>query len=381
MRRLITVLVSLFTVVGLSAPAHADITPVTKTGWSRWAGDDRYATAVEVSKATFAPGVGTVYVVLGDDFPDALAAGPVAGANLAPILLTRRDGVPSVVEAELARLEPGLVIVVGGTSVITDATMAALEAASGASAVRFAGADRFATAVRLAHAMEDVQTAYIASGESFADALAAGPAAGSEYAPLLLTRKSSLPTETRNYLTDRPLTKIVIAGGTAAVSKSVEDTIRDLVPSATIVRHAGSDRYDTARLVALAAWPARAETVFYAPGADFPDALAATPAAMVNAAPMLLTTPTCHPFETVVATGELNPSSQVAIGGTKATHSGDTTCGPAPAYPFTRDLNCADFSSQASAQRWFDYWYPRVGDVMGLDRDNDGKVCEVWPPR
>lgn len=381
MRRLITaVAAALFMVVGLTAPAHADVTPVTGTGWKRWAGPDRYATAVAISEKTFTQS-DFVYVVSGENFPDGLAAGPVAGVNQAPVLLTKRDSVPTVVADELARLDPMTVIVVGGTTVITDATVDALEAASGAPAVRFAGVNRYATAVRMAIAMEEVQTAYIVSGESFPDALAAGPAAGSEYAPLLLTKKTSLPPETRAYLDGRPLDRIVIVGGTLAISQDVEDTIADLVPSATIERYAGATRYDTAALIAISTWPLGADTVFYAPGANFPDGLSATPAAMVNNAPLLLTQPSCHPLETTIATEDLAPLRQVATGASTVTYAGSRTCGPEPTYPFPVDLDCKDFATQAAAQTWFDYWYPRVGDIYRLDGDDDLKVCEVWPPR
>ena len=342
-----------------------------------------------VTKATFTSDVGTAFVVSGEDFPDALAAGPV-GAHRWPVLLTKRDSLPVVVAAELTRLDPGMVIVVGGSGVITDVTVDQIKAASGAEEVRrLAGGDRYATAVKVAEILEEFQTVYIASGESFADAVAAGPAAGKESAPLLLTRATTLPAVTRDYLKGKELKKIVLVGGTAAISAQVEMSVRALVPSASLVRHGGRDRYDTARLVALSLWPSSAETVFYAPGANFPDALAATPAAIVNDAPLLLTAPSCNPYETTVATGQLRPSGpeapalrQVAVGGEGVTYAGAVICGPKPAYlPFPEGLGCKEFPSQAAAQAWFTYWYPRVGDVFLLDRDNDRKVCEVWPPR
>jgi hypothetical protein len=41
--------------------------------------------------------------------------------------------------------------------------------------------------------------------------------------------------------------------------------------------------------------------------------------------------------------------------------------------------NCEYFSSQASAQRWFDRYYPDWGDVARLDPDNDRIACETYP--
>ena len=53
----------------------------------RLAGADRYATAAAISKATFAPGVGLVYVATGANFPDALAGAAAAGKTGSPVLL------------------------------------------------------------------------------------------------------------------------------------------------------------------------------------------------------------------------------------------------------------------------------------------------------
>ncbi|WP_068481794.1 cell wall-binding repeat-containing protein [Pseudoclavibacter helvolus] len=53
------------------------VTPGTTT---RLAGDDRYQTSVAISKSTFKPGVNTVYIANGTNFPDALSGAPWAAA-------------------------------------------------------------------------------------------------------------------------------------------------------------------------------------------------------------------------------------------------------------------------------------------------------------
>jgi len=70
----------------------------------RLAGANRYATAVEISKAKFAPGVPVIYVATGTNFPDALAGGALAGYEGGPILLVTKYAVPSVTATEIARL-------------------------------------------------------------------------------------------------------------------------------------------------------------------------------------------------------------------------------------------------------------------------------------
>ncbi len=42
-------------------------------------------------------------------------------------------------------------------------------------------------------------------------------------------------------------------------------------------------------------------------------------------------------------------------------------------------MNCDDFSIQAQAQGWYDYYFPFYGDIADLDSDADGEACESLP--
>lgn len=94
-----------------------------------------------------------VYVATGENFPDALGAAAAAGAVGAPVLLVQQNGVPSATTAELNRLQPDTIIIVGGTGVISDAVKTTLEGLGfGPTVERIAGADRYATAAALSEA-------------------------------------------------------------------------------------------------------------------------------------------------------------------------------------------------------------------------------------
>jgi hypothetical protein len=91
-----------------------------------------------------------VYVATGDNFPDALGAGPVAALANGPLLLVTRDAIPGVTLGELNRLQPDTIVIVGGTGVISEAVANALAGLSFSPTVqRLAGADRYATAVEI----------------------------------------------------------------------------------------------------------------------------------------------------------------------------------------------------------------------------------------
>jgi spore germination protein YaaH len=99
---------------------------------SRLAGPDRYATAAAISAATFDPGVPVVYLATGLNFPDALAGAAAAGATGGPLLLATRDSLPPATAAELARLKPARIVVLGATGVVgTSVSTAAKAAADG----------------------------------------------------------------------------------------------------------------------------------------------------------------------------------------------------------------------------------------------------------
>jgi len=98
---------------------------------SRLAGADRYATAAAISAATFAPGVDVVYLAIGTNFPDALAGAAAAGHKGGPLLLVAGDSLPPATRAELARLKPARIVILGSTSVVSSAVLQASEAAAG----------------------------------------------------------------------------------------------------------------------------------------------------------------------------------------------------------------------------------------------------------
>ncbi|MCK0112591.1 cell wall-binding repeat-containing protein [Ornithinimicrobium sp. F0845] len=80
-------------------------------------GSDRYATAVEVSDDYSPPT--NVYLATGQNWPDALAGAAVAGAAHNPVLLVQHGAIPAVTWAELDRLNPATVVVLGGTGAVS----------------------------------------------------------------------------------------------------------------------------------------------------------------------------------------------------------------------------------------------------------------------
>lgn len=113
-----------FAIGGPAAAADPSATPVV--------GGDRYETAVRVAETFFTGNVG-VAVVSGENFPDALAAGPVAASEdpPAPVVLTRPTALPTPVRtyAEARRDQLQVAVVFGGQRAVTPQVLEEIETA------------------------------------------------------------------------------------------------------------------------------------------------------------------------------------------------------------------------------------------------------------
>ncbi len=301
-----------FTVVAVNAAgsspastASAAVTPFDAL--VRVAGSSRWETAAAIAER-FAPGVETVYIASGTNFPDALAGAALASQGDAPVLLSQRDTLPTATARALERLQPQRIVLLGGEPTLSRALAADLDAYGNVS--RIAGADRYATAAEISRGFGiDVGTVYIASGLNFPDALAGASLAGATGSPVLLTNPTSLPSSVSQALGRLNPDRIVVLGGTPSVSASVMSSLHGYAPTSRI---AGSNRYETASLIA-AQFP-EADRVYVASGAKFPDALAGAALAGAQGAPVLLSQQATLPGATQQAIERLQPDQVIVLG-------------------------------------------------------------------
>jgi hypothetical protein len=101
-------------------------------------------------RRTSQSGVDAAFVATGQAFPDALAGVPAAIVMGGPIVLTAPDVLPEATALELARLQPQQIIVLGGTSAVSDAVATQLGTYTDGTVDRVAGPSRAATAAAIA---------------------------------------------------------------------------------------------------------------------------------------------------------------------------------------------------------------------------------------
>lgn len=245
--------------VGVSAQAdEADLPAMDVV---RYGGADRYATSLLVAEAVAADAGGSldwVVMVSGRSWHEAVVAASVSGSLGGPVLMTpphevRDDAMDFLESVGASRVL--LVSTDAGSKRSIDSAVDEHLRSAGLTVERVGGADQYQTGVAVAERLGAVgelgtagKTAVIASGEVFADALVAGPLSARGKLPVLLTPQAELHDGVAGYLRSAGIKRVVLMGGTAALSDAVEEAIGDLGIAAD--RMAGDTRFETATLTA-----------------------------------------------------------------------------------------------------------------------------------
>ena len=313
-----------------SAPATGRF---LKAAASRLSASDRYGTSVAISQFQFpgtpvassplVPGVPVVYLANGASFPDALSAGPAAAYEGGPLLLTPASGLTAATAAELDRLNPQSIVIVGGPAVVSTTVESQAAAYTSTPITRLGGANRYETSRLIAQRMLDQGLAtgsdlWVATGTNFPDALSAGAAAAGQGIPILLVSgtASSIDAETATFVSNQLQSDgVYIAGGTGVVSEGIRTSLLALASTSAVTRAGGADRFATSLAINEVAYPASAPRVFLAYGYNFPDALSGSVVAGLRGAPLYITQTGCVSSAIVDHILDLNPSQVTVFGG------------------------------------------------------------------
>ena len=287
----------------------------------RLSGASRYDTAIAVSQQAFPAGAKVVLIATGQNYPDALAAGPAAAALTAPLLLTSTASLPIAVRNEIIRLHPDRIIVVGGAGAVSAAVFSSLVPLAD-DVERAEGANRYATARAITEKAFGPGTApevYIATGRNFPDALSASAVGAALGRPVLLVdgSASSLDTATTTLLSSLGATHVFIAGGTGVVSTGISTQLSNI--GYVVERLGGANRYATSLKINAEGYdgasPAPIRAII-ATGVNFPDALAGSAWAGKVRAPLFIVPGTCIPQGMLDELTSLGIIQSTLIGGT-----------------------------------------------------------------
>ena len=275
--------------------------------YTRIAGDTRTDTAIEVSRKGWANGSSkTVIIASGENFPDALAGGPLAKKYNAPILLVNKSNLHADVLTEMKRLGVTKAIILGGSNTVSESVANQLNAATSQPVERIAGEDRYETAELIANKVGGT-TAIVVNGSSFPDSLSIASYAAQKGIPILLTSKSEIQF-------DQKYSSYIVVGGENAVSETVVSKLK-------ASRVAGNDRYETMQAVINKFYPTTGIKPLVASGVNFADALTGSVYAAKLGVPVLLVGKDVLPTATKKVIEAKKMPSLVVVGGKSAVSS------------------------------------------------------------
>ncbi|NLW06873.1 MAG: glycoside hydrolase [Clostridia bacterium] len=251
----------------------------------RLAGKTRYETAVQIAENW--DEAYNVVLTRGDTFPDALAGAVLANSPQVngPLLLTEPDSLRSEVLNEMKRLRANKVYILGGTAAVSAEVENTLKN-NGMDTVRIEGSNRYETAAKIATTSVPNSTkAFLASGQTFPDALSISAYAAANNIPLLLTDVQKVPEATLNALQELGVAEVTLIGGESVISPAAADQLTEA--GYRVDRLSGSNRYDTNTAI-LNALDFDTSNMVIATGTAFPDALAGSVLAAKEYNPIVL---------------------------------------------------------------------------------------------
>ncbi|MDP2401736.1 MAG: cell wall-binding repeat-containing protein, partial [Actinomycetota bacterium] len=202
-------------------------------------GANRYETADKIAKEVIATRGknydGYAFVATGANFPDALAAAPLAAAKGWPLYLADpKTGLSSASKTAMAGVSD--VVILGGTGAVSASTKTYLDGRFPGKVTRLDGTNRYQTAAKIAKYAVDTHghtwnRVGITTGENFPDALAGGIVQGKAGSVMLLTTPTVLQADTKNTLVTNKskITTVTFFGGTGAVSTSVRTAVSNAI--------------------------------------------------------------------------------------------------------------------------------------------------------
>ncbi|NUR26814.1 MAG: hypothetical protein HOV83_13395 [Catenulispora sp.] len=238
LQRVLTPGATVYLLGGTSALSDHVFSEVAGLGFipKRIKGDDRYQTATAIAQVS-APTPHVFLVGTGVNFPDALAAGAVAGANSdAVVLLSSDRTLPATTRDYLAAHYHTGDILLGVGAQGSDALKTLYPTLPMTSQLR--GVDRFDTAAKLANFFYSgpypPRTVGLAVGSNWPDALGGGALLGAHPGPLLLTDGSGTPGSEHAYLSANSgaVKEIVVFGGTHVVPDAVVSAVANAIAGA-----------------------------------------------------------------------------------------------------------------------------------------------------
>ncbi|MFL0194603.1 cell wall-binding repeat-containing protein [Clostridium sp. WILCCON 0269] len=270
--------------------------PVSTKKYSsiRLSGQDRFETARKIAEGFNRGYVNSVVVTSGYNFPNALSGSVLANKLNAPILLSGNSPSENINALEYIKshlVKDGTIYILGNETEVNNDIVNSLASLGYSNVKRLSGNSKYETIRIINDEIEAKEGTplVIAGGNVFADGLSISTIAASKGYPIVLSDSNNLSEYAIETIKKVKPSKIYIIGGTGAISDTVKEEVKTIanLSEDNMVRIWGMDRYETSLNIAEY-FGLDGDTVTFASGENFPDALAGSVYASKYNAPVIL---------------------------------------------------------------------------------------------
>ena len=257
------------------------------------AGEDRFETAIEISKSWKTSQ--EAILVNSTAESDLLCATVLASQIDCPILLTNKNNINESTNNEIKRLNINKLYLIGGKDVIYETIEKELSK-SNIKIERICGEDRYETSISIANKVRELKksnTAILVNGEySVADAVSISPIAGDKNIPVIICKNNQVKLQ-KEWMKNNDIKNLYIIGGEDVINKAIEKELN--IDNINIERIYGKDRYETnAKIIENFYKQVKINKVFYCKGKNLNkeneiiDGMLVSPLASKEKSPIIL---------------------------------------------------------------------------------------------
>ena len=257
------------------------------------AGEDRFETAIEISKSWKTSQ--EAILVNSTAESDLLCATVLASQIDCPILLTDKNNINEPTSNEIKRLNINKLYLIGGKDVIYETIEKELNK-SNIKTERICGVDRYETSISIANKVRELKksnTAILVNGEySVADAVSISPIAGDKNIPVIICKNNQVKLQ-KEWMKNNDIKNLYIIGGEDVINKTIEKELN--IDNINIERIYGKDRYETnAKIIENFYKQVKINKVFYCKGKNLNkeneiiDGMLVSPLASKEKSPIIL---------------------------------------------------------------------------------------------
>lgn len=192
---------------------------------TRLGGSDRFDTNKSIINSLGVKTGTPIVLANGWGFADALSISSIAASNGYPIFMVNTDSLPAETKDLISSINPSKVYVIGGQASVSESAIdelkSQLPSLTDANITRLGGTTRYDTSMSICKNFNlNSNTAVLANGTNFPDALSGSALAAKLDAPIILTDGSDISNQ-KTFIDEKGYTNITLLGGIGSIDLPV----------------------------------------------------------------------------------------------------------------------------------------------------------------